>query len=590
MTEKHSSESLVAAVRPTARWRQIYELLRVRLRFVVVLVLMAVVVGQWETITTHANRWIDRVANRLTGQGVQAGVSADTEYFCPMCPGVLSGWPDTCPVCNMPLVRRRKGEAVLLPSGVVARMQFSTQRVQLAGLQTSNVAYRPLAYRWEAIGRVVDDAARKSDDAVKPADGSSKKENEATESEFPIEALVAASEAQRLAGVQQIDVWSEPRTGITPWKARLVTSRPALNSPGFVMLRLLARAGNGESTTQDSATSDSRSSDSRASDSSANGMRLPPGSLVRLEFVIPAATTTPFRDEPRGVPEPIDGEPRSAYLCPDHLDHVHVKAGKCPIDSKPLVAVPLANNQRIRWRCGAHSDVLGVGPDATCDRCPGCPLAASIVTFAPPGEVLAVPSSAVIDTGRETVVYLETGPGMFDGVKVRLGPRCGDEFPVIEGLAAGQRVVTRGTFLVDAEARLNPSLASAYFGAVGADSAGSSPAPASPLVAAKTTSSNAATAETPHAAADPRVVRKLLAKFDMTSADRDLAIRQGVCPVTDEPLGSMGKPPKKMVDGKPVFICCEGCAGSLAEAVQKRQAKSPSSTPATTPSSPTKSP
>lgn len=40
----------------------------------------------------------------------------------------------------------------------------------------------------------------------------------------------------------------------------------------------------------------------------------------------------------------------------------------------------------------------------------------------------------------------------------------------------------------------------------------------------------------------------------------DAAMRnQSVCPVTDQPLGAHGRPLKVVVDGRPVFVCCEGC-------------------------------
>ena len=35
--------------------------------------------------------------------------------------------------------------------------------------------------------------------------------------------------------------------------------------------------------------------------------------------------------------------------------------------------------------------------------------------------------------------------------------------------------------------------------------------------------------------------------------------RQKVCPVMDEPLGSMGQPVKLLVGGKPLYLCCKGC-------------------------------
>ena len=44
-----------------------------------------------------------------------------------------------------------------------------------------------------------------------------------------------------------------------------------------------------------------------------------------------------------------------------------------------------------------------------------------------------------------------------------------------------------------------------------------------------------------------------------TSADAALIAQQKVCPVMDEPLGSMGQPIKVMVGDKPIFLCCKGC-------------------------------
>jgi hypothetical protein len=73
------------------------------------------------------------------------------------------------------------------------------------------------------------------------------------------------------------------------------------------------------------------------------------------------------------------------------------------------------------------------------------------------GRVLAVPRSAVIDTGRTKVVYVRSALGVYDMHAVKLGPPAGDYYPVFEGLDEGQSVVTVGAFLVDAENRLNPS-------------------------------------------------------------------------------------------------------------------------------------
>jgi Cu(I)/Ag(I) efflux system membrane fusion protein len=81
----------------------------------------------------------------------------------------------------------------------------------------------------------------------------------------------------------------------------------------------------------------------------------------------------------------------------------------------------------------------------------------------PAGKLLAVPRSAVIDTGKNKIVYVESSPGIYDMRAVKLGPLATahneqneDFYPVIWGLEENDRVVTVGTFLVDAENRLNP--------------------------------------------------------------------------------------------------------------------------------------
>jgi len=52
-------------------------------------------------------------------------------------------------------------------------------------------------------------------------------------------------------------------------------------------------------------------------------------------------------------------------------------------------------------------------------------------------------------------------------------------------------------------------------------------------------------------------IKKNLAK--LPEADRKLAEEQKMCPIEDEPLGSMGVPIKLTIKGKTVFICCKGC-------------------------------
>ncbi len=72
-------------------------------------------------------------------------------------------------------------------------------------------------------------------------------------------------------------------------------------------------------------------------------------------------------------------------------------------------------------------------------------------------EVLAVPRSAVLSPGEQPMVYVDLGGGNYEERKIKLG-RVGDEYDeVLDGLRAGDKVVTSGNLLIDAEAQISRS-------------------------------------------------------------------------------------------------------------------------------------
>lgn len=72
---------------------------------------------------------------------------------------------------------------------------------------------------------------------------------------------------------------------------------------------------------------------------------------------------------------------------------------------------------------------------------------AHVLTGAPL-EALAIPTSAVIDEAGQYVAYVEVGGEAFERRPIRLGIRDGEWVQVLDGLAAGDRVVTRGAYQV----------------------------------------------------------------------------------------------------------------------------------------------
>jgi hypothetical protein len=469
----------------TGRWHWVVWSLKaaqVRLRFFAALAVAFLVVGRWDVLRTYWDRWTAPAAR----DAAMGAVSADTEYFCPMDPGVLSVWPAKCPICFMALVRRKKGDMGPSPQGVVARVQISPARVQLAGIRTEPVQYRPLAREVRTVGEVRSEGTRTA-----------------------VHAEVSSEEASWLVAGCAAEVLPDPPDG----------SRPV---PGHVRVveggRLVVDLSEAFAAT---------------------------ARYASVTIHVPLADREPFRSMPRGEPPVRPGEPRRVYVCPDHADAIMLEPGRCPKDGAPLDRLVLARNQRLSWWCPMHPKVVADEPGRTCGACGTTRLVPRIVSYCPVGEVLAVPEAAVIDTGVRTVVYIERMPGMFDGVEARLGPRCGPFYPVVEGLEAGQLMAAAGAFLVDAETRLNPSLAAGYFGAQRADSP--------PLKRGKQ--------------AEP------LDLADLPPADRAAALAQATCPVTSKRLGSMGEPFRINLGGHSVFLCCEGCRAAALATPAKYLAK-----------------
>jgi Cu(I)/Ag(I) efflux system membrane fusion protein len=424
--------------------------LLVRLRLVLALGGVLAVVAFWPLLTA----WWDRLTRPALEQ---SAVSPDTEYWCPMCPGVLSDWPGKCPVCSMSLVRRKKGEAVPLPDGVLSRMQLSPYRVQLADVRTAPLDYQPLRRDVVLAGLA---------------------EPDASPTRLLLTAAVSERELPFLTEGQSVQAASDLLPGHAPFAGRIRKIGPY-------------------------ATPDSRSLQ------------------VQVEVDDPARELRPGMLLTARADAPVARQPWGTRALAEEWRN------RLAID---LAAHALLNPSGTMTAAGAESLVRLAGPQSLCCR----------------GLVLALPESAVVDHGDRKVVFVESGPGMFDGVEVVLGPRCGDSYPVLHGLEPGQRVVLTGAFLLDAETRLNPALAAGYFGARTA-SGGTTSTPAQPAAQGN----------------------------QLSAADRALAAKQKVCPVTGEPLDSMGGPVRVEVAGRVVFVCCAGCEAPLRKDPHKYLGKLP---------------
>ena len=75
-----------------------------------------------------------------------------------------------------------------------------------------------------------------------------------------------------------------------------------------------------------------------------------------------------------------------------------------------------------------------------------------------PVDALAVPAEAVVDTGDFQYVFVAREGGRFEPRRIKVGARTGDRVQLLEGVAEGETVVTSGNFLVDSESRLRAAI------------------------------------------------------------------------------------------------------------------------------------
>ncbi len=524
-----------------------------RLRFIAVLIVIGTVITQWDTLAAYYEKWTRSAAE-------ESAAHSDTEYFCPMHPTVVrDNDREKCPICFMPLSKRKKGSASNepLPPGVVSRVQFTPYRVVLAGLDTSAVDYQGLYKEITAVGYVeFNERAQRTVSA---------RVNGRIDKLFVNETGQIVTQGDELAALYSPE--------LTASLQNLLDARRNGNKVNEQSARVrLERLGISGDQIEDALSADTVSTQLK--------IRSPISGHVIKKYVREGQYVQegmPLYDvadlstvwiqaqiyEDDIVFLPMDGSHQQTAA---NAVGVTVTATTRAYPDEPFIGT-LAfiyphvdqSTRTVTIRCEVANPEHKLRPGSTATvtlRVPPSKVSA-IAAAAKDGAqdqekllsdlVLSVPESAVIDTGNQTIVYRQSEPNVFEGVRVRLGPRMvgsegGAFYPVLNGLVAGERVVTAGSFLVDAETRLNPAAGSIYFGGSGGAKGG--------------TSSTTVRPTTP--GDDDDKITAALAK--LSEADRRVAVEQQVCPVLpDNQLGSMGAPVKLMIDDQVVFLCCSGC-------------------------------
>jgi Cu(I)/Ag(I) efflux system membrane fusion protein len=134
-----------------------------------------------------------------------------------------------------------------------------------------------------------------------------------------------------------------------------------------------------------------------------------------------------------------------AYNTPHTADRIrNVISGLTTVEL-PACLDPLT--QAVRLRLEAENPDYLLRPDMFVD--------VDLPITLPPA--IAVPVEAVLDSGREKIVFVERGTGIFEARVVRTGRRFGRRVEIVDGLIPGERIAVSGAFLLKSESRMRPT-------------------------------------------------------------------------------------------------------------------------------------
>jgi len=380
--------------------------------------------------------------------------SAHGEFTCPMHPAFVTEDPRVrCPECGMKLVPRMADVAAggTMAPGVagLAPVELSAERIQLIGMKTAVAAREPLGATLRTVGFVT--ASEKGlasvnlrltgwIESLRVADvGQFVKKGEVLATVYSPDALIAQQQFLSTAR------WSAPQAAGAP-PAQLTTAqsdverdaRQRLELLGFAQEDIDALAASGNPTNTVNIRAPMRGHVAKRA--AVRGAYVQPGTEIfqiadlSTVWVIADVQETEIQRVKVGQRAVLELTAHPGQRFTGRITFVYPALAP---GSRTLQARIELRNPGLRLRPGMFCDVtLDLGA----------------------ADAVVVPVEALVDTGEAQYVFVSGGRGRFEPRRVRAGPSGGGKVAVLEGLAAGERVVTTANFLLDSESRLRAAL------------------------------------------------------------------------------------------------------------------------------------
>jgi Cu(I)/Ag(I) efflux system membrane fusion protein len=372
--------------------------------------------------------------------GTAAARGSDVAYYtCSMHPSVRQKAPGKCPICDMNLIPVRHDEA---QSGVVT---LDDGRQQAIGLRTDVVTRRALADRITTVGRVAYDESRQHEVNVKYTGWIGK--------------LYANQTGQQVRRGQTLFTLYSPELYGAEHEllAAVESQRAAQASAAPDRADYLVEAARQKLRLWDLSDDEIRRITARGTPEKEFPVTSPADGVVIEKHVIEGASVQPGMrlfviaslDRVWVEAEVYEADLGRVALGAAATITLRALPGRQLRGRVTLVEPALAAESRTaRVRIEVLNPAGAAGPELRPDMYTDVELARAA------RSALVVPESAVLFTGPRTIVFVDLGGGHFRTREVQLGSKAAGAYEVIAGLHYGDRVVTSGNFLLDAESRL----------------------------------------------------------------------------------------------------------------------------------------
>lgn len=377
----------------------------------------------------------------------KAAAASKPKFFCPMHPSYTSQRQGDCPICNMKLVPVKDGEGTATGSeeSVAGRVtvMLTPEKQQLIGLRTAAVEPRELAFTLHASGVVQHDETRYA--KVAPRFGGWVRKLQVNYTGATVK------QGEPLLTVYSPEVLAAENDYLIAWRQ----AERAKNDPEAKSLLEIARR---KLRLWEIADTEIAALEQRGRASDEVLIRAPFSGHVLARNV--AAGQAFMAGET--LFEIADLDPIWLQLSLAESDFAHVR-----LQQSVWVEFPHLGNRTYEGRItfiSPHIDPQSRRGEARVELAnPGQVLRPDMWGQAEIeielGERLAVPASAVLDTGARALAFVLREDNHLEPREVQIGTRMDDWWEVTDGLKAGEKVVTRALFLVDAESQLKAAIA-----------------------------------------------------------------------------------------------------------------------------------